>query len=447
MAAWILKRFDFRNFGLASLDNFTEWYDNLLRNSPVFKGKIPCNERVKFSDFDKMGANAPVIIASDISNQRILALTFRKLSDQTSLNPQQRQEYLKTNDMSVADAVAASAALPVIFEPRRFDSEGNSALVVDGGMLSNLPAWSLAEGREQPNDRLPIIGFELTEKSGALRKVDTFKKYISRLISTSISGVRSLETRGIEGLHVIRIGTDAGLTDFDMAESQKVKTFADGRSVARESLMSIDSEIAWALVNEEKMRPVLQIAYEECLQALRTYAPDELHKAMPFGPGTNENPVEFPHLRVNIMVLNSLGKLRVAYKYGMDGDADDDLALDEKSGAAGIALLRGSAVVADMEEAQLRFSEYYRMTKYQQALVRPTLKALVSVPMSGEVLNGDASRAPPVHAVVNFDSDDPLVNAFAEPKVRNSLYRTTDKMLKAWGTLATGEAPRGHEEE
>lgn len=442
----------FRKFGLASLDDFTEWYDKLLRDSPLFRDKLYNNEKIKFRDFYNIGAESPVIVASDILNQKIRTLTFCDCSQCTRLTTQQRSEIGKINDMSVADAVAASAALPVIFEPRKYEIGAESALLVDGGLLSNLPAWSLAEDREKPENRTPIVAFELLDykrtdrgKNQNKRHIDSFSKYLSRIFSTSISGVRSLETRDIEGLHVIPIETNIGVTEFDMSEDHKNQTFKKGRNVVRHKLTDVKSEIAWNLVNEDQIRPALKVAHEQCLCALRSHAHAELVNLMPFKSGRKDNPVEFPHLRVNIMLLNSLGKLRIVYKYGMDGDADDDLVLDKNSGAAGIALRKRRAVVADMQEAQLRFSEYYQMTKYQQAMVRPTLKALISVPMLPRVPREDG--VPPVRAVVNFDSDDLLVDAFKERNVLEEFYQIAAELLEAWETFARkSQVPTSYEE-
>lgn len=432
---WRMSRLS--QFGFASLDELERWYNGLLLNSPAFHGQFPSDHEVTFEDFHRNDKEAPVLIASDITNQKLRSLTYGDPGKST-LSAEHREHVQRVNAMAVAEAVVASAALPVVFQPRSFDGGSATQLLVDGGMLSNLPAWSLAEGRERRSTRSPIVAFALTDRDPGEHPPEGFLAFLQGLIKTSISGVRTLETRDIEGLHVINIPTDAEVTAFDMSEKEKIKTYQDGYDAAQKALFDESSAVAWRLVPSEQMKPALKVACDECVETLKRHAQDLLENALPHARDTSPNPVEFPHLRVNIMWVTSTEKLRIAYSFGMETDMDDDLALDREGGNAGLALRRDRSTTVDMRVARDSYTGY-RMTKYDQALVRPTLQSLHSVPISGASVSSKLQIDVPIEAVLNFDSDDALVEAFKRDAVAEALERAGHRLVEAWRVFAVGD--------
>jgi hypothetical protein len=126
------------------------------------------------------------------------------------------------------------------------------------------------------------------------------------------------------------------------------------------------------------------------------------------------------HLRVNIALETTRKHLRIAYAVNMEQDADDRLEFDREGGACGTCWKSHDFVIADLAEARARFTELYRMTKYQQALVRPSLLSLLCVPIFNPKTY-DKNRPDienPLIGVLSFDSDDLLLAEFSSESVR-----------------------------
>lgn len=83
---------------------------------------------------------------------------------------------IRTPEVPIGDAVAASIAIPVVFQPvtvRGLPDGFGSALFVDGGLVSNLPFWvfgeeKMAVERANPGDpAVPIVAFTLKDEAPA----------------------------------------------------------------------------------------------------------------------------------------------------------------------------------------------------------------------------------------------------------------------------------------
>jgi predicted acylesterase/phospholipase RssA len=110
--------------GLADLKRFRAAFAGLLQ-SKMFPDET--DRVVRMGDFARDGRPTLKIVSANLS-RRSLHL----------FSPE------RTPDVPVADAVAASICLPIIFAPWRIDK----AAFVDGGIVSNLPAWPFDEERE-----------------------------------------------------------------------------------------------------------------------------------------------------------------------------------------------------------------------------------------------------------------------------------------------------------
>jgi predicted acylesterase/phospholipase RssA len=62
-------------------------------------------------------------------------------------------------DLNAVDAVVASASYPLFFQPYPFQG----SLFVDGGLLSNLPAWVFDDERLLRHKPTPTFGFRFVE--------------------------------------------------------------------------------------------------------------------------------------------------------------------------------------------------------------------------------------------------------------------------------------------
>ena len=113
-------------------------------------------EKIRFLDIDPRavpGFCRLKIVATDISGQQLRLFDHR------------------TPDVVVAEAVAASIAIPGLFKPAAIPSFCDGAknafalYYADGGLVSNLPVWCFSEEkaaaeRRRPNSvAIPIVAF------------------------------------------------------------------------------------------------------------------------------------------------------------------------------------------------------------------------------------------------------------------------------------------------
>lgn len=193
--------------GLISTKRLERWLNEALllglRERRGFT-ELPDDHRVTFADLERGGAPPLRMVATDVATGGIA--TFSEM---------------RTPDVSVARAAAASAAIPVVFRPVRI--RGRDYL--DGGVVSNLPAWALDDIREsEPDAALMVLGIEndnLRANAAAgvwthavVRGMSLMGRFIwkkprprhparftvgatLRFLRSSVFGARMLEMRGI----------------------------------------------------------------------------------------------------------------------------------------------------------------------------------------------------------------------------------------------------------
>jgi len=89
------------------------------------------------------------VIASDITNGVMLVLPDDL--PKYGINPQR---------FSVAKAIRMSCSLPYFFEPVKLGPTNNKSIIVDGGVLSNLPMWLF--DKENVMKTRPVLGISLS---------------------------------------------------------------------------------------------------------------------------------------------------------------------------------------------------------------------------------------------------------------------------------------------
>ncbi|KAA0572619.1 patatin-like phospholipase family protein [Azospirillum sp. Sh1] len=184
--------------GLCSTDTFTINMDRALRR------KIPSvgpKGRVCFKDLPR-----PLkIVATNLE------------SGELTLFSQER-----TPQVAVADAVAASIAIPVIFSPKIIAG----VPYYDGGLVSNLPAWTFDEERALDPDA-HTIAIEIVEnerrKDGGPTALLTPFHNLAAATRAALFGAGILNKRAAAGLYVLPIRTDVRVLDFDLGADQAAK--------------------------------------------------------------------------------------------------------------------------------------------------------------------------------------------------------------------------------
>lgn len=385
--------------------------------------EVPDRILFRHLDYETFPVFRPLkIVATDLG-QRALTIFDRNL----------------TPDVEIGEAVAASVAIPLVFRPvaiTSYDRPGCGPFV-DGGLVSNAPVWVFAEEklaieRASPSDPpVPIISFTLvdkkerrqpvpapvpdTEEASAVAAPDlghgqaaevrqgggrTTVGFLADLARTAIFGSQGISQRFIEDLLVVRLETRLDVLDFDASWSDVADAHRDGRRAAAETLK------ATLTLKPERIRQELRAAHA----ALRARI-DQRRAERGVPPLTQ--------LRANLFERAGQFSFRVTSALNMDEDADDRLLLDLRARGAPDAFRERSLILLSAGPAATAFEPAY-MTKYERALIRPTMHTAICTPVFREVdawTKLAAERPEPI-GIFCVDSDEDLTGDFNDQDVQ-----------------------------
>jgi predicted acylesterase/phospholipase RssA len=121
----------------------------------------------------------------------------------------------------VSDAVQASCAIPIFFQPvsRRY---------VDGGVLSNLPAFVFSDrGRSERALASRVLAFTLIADESDPREWGT-ENFLKLLANAVVDGAQQLQVQLQPNLHVVKIPTgNIKATDFDKMTAEATNSLID----------------------------------------------------------------------------------------------------------------------------------------------------------------------------------------------------------------------------
>lgn len=217
----------------------------------------------------------------------------------------------RTPDVAVADAVAASICLPVIFRPWEIGGE----LFVDGGIVSNLPAWPFDEERELDPGAL-TIAVEIESRPTAM-PLNRFN-WPAAAIPTALFGSGELNLRVAGTAEELALPTRFELLDFDKnidAVCHEVRDVALAAGIRLDRRLFRLAEI---------YRNACQVAQILTLDGL------ELNSG---GRG------DAARVRVAVGRLERgyLHSLRMSHSVGFDDDTDEQMLLPLDGSVAGMA--------------------------------------------------------------------------------------------------------------
>ena len=361
---------------------FTKWLEDRLAerlsSHAIWGSEIQSGCKVLFKHIDM-----PLkIIATDLTNQTIKV--FSKEDDE---------------EQSVAEAVAASISIPFLFKPARFDRYLHGQELVDGGLLSNFPAWVFDKERRDVDPMTKTFGFKFATPPGKkVTSLGGILQFAQNLALTVVSGGDHLQSRQIDNLHIIPLRVPAKTTQFDLEDNDRADLYERGGRCAKDAfeqligLISQDDMVRFLDAVDSKMRDAIQL------------------------PGVA--------LRISVLLPSGVysDRLKVIYSYNFaELDADDSLELPIGSGVAGKCWDIGGLVIGDMEDARSTYAGSWNMTKYQQALVRSTLKSCLCLPIirKGFTLPGKDSKG--FLGVLSIDSDRDLIENFSQDEGKNPI--------------------------
>lgn len=326
---------------------------------------------------------------------------------------------IDTPDVVVAEAVAASIAIPVVFRPALIPSF-RPGRFADGGLVANLPIWAVAEDKlayerkHFDGSPVPIVGFRLSaERDGTAR--DTLLGYVRKLGSAALQGSQGAATRFLDDVAIVPLTTTLTLLELDKGWETYRKAREAGRA-------SADRHLRFTLeVKPDRIRTELSAVRDQALaivNRLRTARGDD----------------EVGQMRVNLITPFGRHSLRVVESVHMDADADDRLLLDRRGrGAAEAFREKGLRVFQLGPEFERRDREF--MTKHEAALVRASVRATVCVPIFADptAWGLDELERPIPAGVLTVDSDHPLADDFQDHDVQSMLV---DQSAVLYGALS-----------
>jgi predicted acylesterase/phospholipase RssA len=358
--------------------------------------RIP--EKIRFRDIDPRVVPRFCrlkIVTTDISGQQLRLFDHR------------------TPDVMVAEAVAASIAIPGLFTPAAIPSFRDDAALAfsryyaDGGLVSNLPVWCFSEEkaaaeRRQPNSTaVPIIAFTLSDPSllKSANRVLRPLPYFRQVFQSAIFGGQTVVQEFVPDLVSIPLPSSLGVLAFDA-------TWAQARLAHEQAKRQAADTLRQRLILEPaEWRSVLETACEDIETHILAHIPSLGGRALRLRAAVFEpnRPQRGPRSEEIFITA-----YRVSRSCNMENDADDRLTLDAEC----------AGVPEAFEQRQTVFwapgnpaSRPPVMTKYERALVRRSVKCAICIPIFSSVEAWNlpvTSRNQPL-AVVALDTDEDII--------------------------------------
>lgn len=339
--------------GIYAGTEFTEWFRKLLTS------KLDIDDPTMAELFSKTGRELHIV--------------------STRLRSAQAEVYDSSSSEYVARVVRASISIPFVFRP----AGENDDPLVDGGLISNFPAWAFDGDRIKFGPR-PMLAFRLDADQSLGPPITVLPSFSKAVVRTALEGKNLLQTRLIPNLHPIRIPTgDVDALSFDISNDKKEELFRIGYDTATNYLRT-SRFAAWGN-----------------LKAVFNQSVEQVRKAF----------AENNHLRMNLFEEADERLRYITMWENMDEDDDRWLTLNDSEGATAICWNSGRPVLTDLRDPV----RYYRNTEsgdYDSGFIteenylstdnadraRKSLKSIFSFPVMN--LRGR------VVAVFNIDSDD-----------------------------------------
>lgn len=306
-----------------------------------------------------------------------------------------------TEQVVIAEAVAASAAIPFVFRSPVVHNVPLDwpPMLVDGGLISNLPAWSFraekrALERRQGGPPVPIIAFTLSggvDQAEAQDRPLGLTSFVVAVLQAGIFGSQKIVQEFVSDLVVVDLPSPLKTLAFNCKRWEAASAYRAGLECA-----------ATILAKQRKIAEGTGRALERVLADIETEIAQRRSQA-----GR-----QMPRLR--ICLVDPVGKranaFRVVASARMEQDPDDQLELDWQNDIAPHAFRTRTEHFAQLSGRTAR--ELY-MTKYEHALVAKGVESVICFPVSAPRVPG----APP-ERVVCIDSSDSLQGDFNDPTFR-----------------------------
>jgi NTE family protein len=282
-----------------------------------------------------------------------------------------------TPEVCVADAVCASICLPIVFVPHRIDG----CDYLDGGLLSNLPAWVFDDERSCDRDAL-TAAIQIEKKPITSEGAKPLGR-IASAFKTMLVGTDPLNKRGVEKLTATTLAVALGLLDFDLTKAEAEELLTQSEGYCRADLIKRMIE----LPNE--INGVCEIVARRCTKAICN-----AHKIVGI---PNYDVI----VRVAVGIPSPLGKsIKIEFSSGYDQLTDERLRLPFETSLMGEALVDGTSVYAASQDTAT-WNRYLNRPedRWTKKLLWQDLKWVLCIPIE---------IAPSKRLVISVDGNEPL---------------------------------------
>ena len=211
-------------WGITSVRNIRKIIDLTLArklSDRLKKAGITKDKEITFEDMHITGCPPLKIIATNTATESLELFCLER-----------------TPRVVVADAVAASICLPIIFKPKTLKFIRHTpvaevevrGIFLDGGLVSNLPAWALDEERLL-HPGVPTIALSLSPPAPMNRKF-----WFNALTGTIVNGSSEIHTRTPNQILTISLETKTDLLDFDLPATKVFEEVAEAQKRVTEEL-------------------------------------------------------------------------------------------------------------------------------------------------------------------------------------------------------------------
>ncbi len=363
-----------RDYGILPTQGLERWLDGLYRS------KLGIDRTVVFDDLC-----IPLkVITADVASGHMKVIGEAEHSS-----------------IEVAKSVTASACFPLVFQPVDVMDGRN----VDGGLVSNLPAWIFDAERNAQTEFLPTFGFRLA--SDLLTPMPDPPKnvfsFVWQMVQTMQAGTRTLEERRIDDYHAIDLVADIGTLDLDEIAERAPQLISVGRRCVEEYFNS-------------RLGPRDPIHMSKVLKVVLA-ALDRRYGWLGY------------RSRASILLAEPDGlHARIAYSARMEGDADDRLRVRLDGTGVGASFFLREPVYIDLN---LRDQQHFGLDKYEFGMRPHDIRRFYSIPIflnAKEWLKERPEDRPVPEACLVVDLAEDFAGALADP-VEQDLFAITSALV------------------
>ncbi len=421
MILWRLRRIKKllkQKYGLYRGDNLKQFLADKI------KQKVPNLEqdarKVTFEELVKYKGILPLrLVATDLDSKR--AVVFGNGTARANV--------------SVVEAVQASASYPPVFDPVNIDG----MWLADGGLSSNLPAFLFEN--EYRETRTPTLAFDLVpaSKTGFQGSgVADYGRLLFALRDSVLEASDVLIRESTPGVSYfpIEVPDGVGTLDFDLDRAKREACFTKGYTEAAQLLEKHPSIVRTKQSGGDLKKTMMdncgppswfQPVLLAIINQLDLVSTGDLGK-----------------MRANIMLLTgkksstSENMRIVTYSIGMDDDPDCDLELNQDAGCSGKAWENARVAVADLVEAR-QDPASWGLSKEQQSKIPTRIQSMISAPIPGDLRAASAPTCP--IGTISVDCEARLVDTGWWSESNKEIDAQVATVIRSWASVIGAMLP------